>query len=146
MNRDFGIDISELIKSIEDADVVSILFPSFRKSLVIDTRFSFEDRPLIKVMPMVSSIEERLKSVARLRPHFPRPSYLAVIPWFGYVDSLTNLGVWHVIMERLVDSAQKDSVKEFYEVMKQLKSMENEEMAEVIKGNRYETIWSSSSD
>ena len=58
MNRDFGIDISELIKSIEDADVVSILFPSFRKSLVIDTRFSFEDRPLIKVMPMVSSIEE----------------------------------------------------------------------------------------
>ena len=95
---------------------------------------------------MVSSIEERLRSVARLRPNFPRPSDMAVIPWFGYVDSLTNVGVWHVIMERLVDSAQKDSVKELSDVMKQLKKLENEEMAEVIKGNRYETIWSSFPD
>ena len=146
MNRDFSTNLNDLIKSIEDADVVSILFPAFRKSLVIDTRFTFEDRPLIKVMPMVSSIEERLRSVARLRPNFPRPSDMAVIPWFGYVDSLTNVGVWHVIMERLVDSAQKDSVKELSDVMKQLKKLENEEMAEVIKGNRYETIWSSFPD
>ena len=144
MNRDYGIDLSEVMRSIASSEVVSILFPRLRRSLIIDTRFTLEDMPMIKVVPMVASFEDRLRSLKRMRPTFPRPSDVAVIPWFGYVDSLNRLGIWDLIMQRLVDSAHKDAVKECSETIRELKAIEREEMAAVIRGDGYQTIWSNS--
>ncbi len=143
MDRDFSLDLSEVMKSIENAEVMSIFFLRLRKSLIIDTRFTLEDKPMIKVVPMASSLEDRLRSLRKMRPNLPRPGDITLIPWFGYVDSLIDLGVWDRIMQRFVDSAQKDVVKECSNILKELRMLEQDEMAAVIKGEGYQTIWSS---
>ena len=91
MDRDdFAVDLEELFNDIDNAEVVSISFPTFDKSAVFDMRSSESDGPMLRLMPIVSSPRERIRSVRRLRPSFPRPTGLTVIPWHGYVDTLVQ--------------------------------------------------------
>ena len=142
MNRDFGINLDEVIKSVDSAEVISIFFPRFRKSLVIDTRFTMEDSPLIKIMPMVNSVEERLRSIRRMRRNFPRAVNITLIPWLGHVDGLIHMGIWDRIVNRFVDSAQKDAIKACADELEKLKRLEIEETASAIRGDEYYTLWS----
>ena len=142
MNRDFSLDLREIIKSIDNAEVISIIFPKFRKSLLIDTRLTLEDKPLVKIVPMVNSLEERLRSLKKMRPTFPRPVEIAVVPWFGYVSSLVKLGVWDRIVKKFVDAGNRDVVRACASILKDLKTLEQEEMLAVIKGDGYQTLWS----
>ncbi len=142
MMGDFDIDLGEVMKSVENAEVISIFFPRLRKSLIIDTRFTVEDGPLIKVVPIARSVEDRLRSLKRLRPSFPKPADVAVIPWIANVDSLIHLGVWDRIVHRFVDSAQKGAVKACSQVLWELRLLEREEMTAVIMGEGYHTLWS----
>lgn len=142
MNRDFDLDLSEIIRSIDNAEVISIILPRFRKSLLVDARLTLEDKPLIKIVPMVNSLEERLRSLRRMRPTFPKPVEIAVIPWFGYVESLVKLGVWDSVVKKFVDSGNKDAVRACAGVLRDLKILEQEELVAVIKGDGYQTLWS----
>ncbi len=142
MNRDFGLDLSEITKNIDNAEVISIIFPKFRKSLLVDARLTLEDRPLIKIVPMVNSLEERLRSLKKMRPTFPRPVEIAVVPWFGYVNSLVRLGVWECIVKKFVDSGNREAVRACSGVLKDLRTLEQEELLAVIKGDGYQTLWS----
>ena len=45
MDNDFRIDLAEVAKSIEGAEVVTLFFPILRKTLLIDIRFDVEDDP-----------------------------------------------------------------------------------------------------
>jgi hypothetical protein len=40
MDGDFRIDIDEIIRNIDSAEVISIYFPILRKAILIDTRFN----------------------------------------------------------------------------------------------------------
>ena len=101
MDRDdFAVDLEELFNDIDNAEVVSISFPTFDKSAVFDMRSSETEGPMLRIMPMVSSPRERIRSVRRLRPGFPRATNLTVIPWHGYVDTLVQNGIWQKLVER----------------------------------------------
>lgn len=43
MDGDFRIDLDDLLKNVNTADVVFIYFPVLRKTILIDTRFTAED-------------------------------------------------------------------------------------------------------
>lgn len=109
MDGDFRIDLDEVFRNIDGADVISIYFPLLRKTLLIDTRFSEEDPPMVKVVPMVGTIEERRRALRRMRPQFSRPKEIAVVPWPKYVDSLVQLGVWQRVLERFVYSGHREA-------------------------------------
>lgn len=145
MNEDFRLDLREIIQSIETADVISIFFPMFRKSLVMDTRFTAEDKPVARIMPMTGSVEERYRSIRRMRPQMPRPENLAVIPWTRHIDSMVNTGIWRKLVERFVESGHKDSVHALQGLLKELHQLEKLEMAAVVRGENYHTVWSRSS-
>ncbi|MDA0770351.1 MAG: hypothetical protein BZY79_00085 [SAR202 cluster bacterium Casp-Chloro-G4] len=142
MDNDFVFDLDEIMSSINTAEVMSIFFPTFRKSVVIDTRSNVDARPMVKIMPMVASPQERLRSIRRLRPGFPRVHNLTVVPWPRYVDSLVNLGLWERIVRRFQDSGDTEMVRQCENVLSDLIRMEKEEMAAVIRGENYQTIWS----
>ena len=143
MDSDFVFDLDEIMNSINTAEVMSIFFPTFRKAVVIDTRSNSDTGPMIKIMPMVASPQERLRSIRRLRPGLPRVHNLTVVPWPRYVDSLVSLGLWDRIIQRFQDSGDSEAVKLCDEVLADLKRLEKEEMAAVIRGDNYQTIWSS---
>ena len=142
MDSDFVFDLDELMNSINTAEVMSIFFPTFRKSVVIDTRTSSDGRPMMKIMPMVASPQERLRSIRRLRPGFPRVHNLTVVPWPRYVDSLVTLGLWERIVRRFRENNDDEMVQRCADVLSELKVLEKEEMAAVIRGENYQTIWS----
>lgn len=141
MDGDFRLDLDEVLRNIDVAEVISIYFPVLRKAMLIDTRFTVEDPPMVKVVPMAASIEERNRALRKLRPHFPKPKSITVVPWPKYVDSLVRLGVWQKIVERLVDSGHKETVRECKRVLEEMQLLEMKELSAVITGENYHTMW-----
>jgi hypothetical protein len=143
MDFDFQLDLTEVARSIETADVVAIYFPFLRKTLLIDARHSDVDPPLVKVVEMVATPEERFKSVHRLRPRFPRPESLTLIPWPKYVESLVRLGVWERVVGRFINLGFPDVVRQCKASFEELVGLEKAEMARALSGEGYKSLWES---
>ena len=141
MDFDFRLDLSEVTRAVESTDVVAIYFPLLRKTLLIDARSSDVDPPMIKVMPMVSTPEDRFKSLRRLRPRFPRPESITIIPWPKYVASLARLGVWEHIISRFVNLGFRDAVRQCEASYQELLAMEAEEIRHAVAGENYQPLW-----
>ena len=142
MNADFPVEMNEVLQTIREAEVVTILFPIIRYSLVVDTRTTSEIGPMVKAMPMTGSLEGRIRSIHQERPDFPRPDDLAVIPWPKYIASLINLGVAEALAQRLSGTGSSEAIRDFRAAIEQLARLEKAEMIQVIKGENYQTIWS----
>jgi len=144
MDGDFRINLDELLKNIANAEVISIYFPLLRKTMLIDTRYTVQDPPMIKVVPMAASGEDRHRALRRLRPHFPRPKTITVVPWPKYVESLVRLGVWEKVLEIFVHSGHKEAVQACSCALEEVYDLELEELAAVIRGDNYHTMWARS--
>jgi len=144
MDGDFRIDIDEIIRNIDSAEVISIYFPILRKAILIDTRFTEEDHPMVKIVSMASTVDERYRSLKRLRPSFPRPSAITVVPWYKYVESLLQLGIWRKVLERFVYSGHKDAVQACERAFEEISVLEIEEISSAITGENYRTMWTRS--
>jgi len=142
MDGDFRINLEEILRNIYSAEIISIYFPLLRKTILIDTRFSDNDPPMVKIVPMALTVDDRNRALRKLRPNFPRSRSLTVIPWPKYVESLVDLGIWDKVMERFVDSGHKKSVEECRNVLEEMYDLEMEELSAVIRGENYHTIWS----
>ena len=141
MNSDFIEDLEQTQKIIDDAEVMSLFIPGLRKAVVIDRRFNDTEGPLVRIMPMTASPQERLRSIRRLRPNFPRLHNLAAVPWPRYVDSLVTLGLWGHVVQRFVDSGHEEAVAACEWVLDELRRLEKAELAAVVSGENYHTIW-----
>ena len=141
MDGDFRLDVGEIQRVVENAEVLSVYFPLIRKTLLVDTRFNVGDDPVVKVLPMVDSVEERIRSVRRLRPGFPKPESITVIPWPRYVDSLVRLDIWPRLVSRFVADSQPDAVKACTNALAELRRLELEELVAAVGGQNYHTVW-----
>ena len=143
MDEDFRLDISQIFRQIKTAEVISIFFPLLGKSLLIDTRYDVEDDPLVRIVPMARNPEERLRRLQRMRPHFPRPNRLALIPWSHSSGSLQRLGIVDRITERLAAAGRKEALENLKGSLQDLAILEREELAKAISGEQYHTLWAS---
>lgn len=142
MEGNFLFEIDEVLRNVQEAEVMSIFFPSFRKALIIDMRSNADDGPMVRLMPMANSPQDRVRSIRRLRPGFPRIQNLTLIPWQRYVESLVNLGVWEKIVSRIEASGDEKAIQACEDVLVELRRLEREEMVVAISGDNYQTIWS----
>ncbi len=142
MDDDLTYDLDEVMKNLGTAEVMSLFFPTLRKSVVIDTRYNDDEGPMIRIMPMAASPQERLRSIRRLRPGFPRLQNLTLIPWPRYVDSLITLGIWDRIVNRFIASGHKEIAVSCHSILEELQRLEKTELASVVRGENYHTIWS----
>ena len=143
MDGDFELDVDEILTDLKDADVVSLFFPMFRKSLVLDLRSTENSGPMVKIMPMVASPQERMRAIRRLRPGFPRRHSLSVVAWPRYVDSLQTHGIWQRLVERIERAGHKQAAEDMDKALQELRRQEKAEMARVVMGDNYHTIWTS---
>ena len=143
MDSDYVLDLEEVIEKVENAEVMSLYFPTFGKALVVDTRFSEKEGPLVRIMRMVASPQERIRSIRRLRPGFPRPRSLTLIAWPRYVDSLVSLGIWDRVVQRLVQAGNDEAAALCEAVLGELRRLEKAGLAAVVLGEDYHTVWSS---
>ena len=142
MDEEYTHDVERVMENIDRAEVLSVFFPRLQKALVLDVRANETDGPLVRLLPMLSSPQERLRSIGKLRPGFPQPRSLTVIPWPRYVESLVELGVWERLMGRLSASGSEDAVSRGGVMLRRLRLLELEHLASVVRGKGYHTIWS----
>ena len=93
---------------------------------------------------MASSVEERSRSLKKMRPSLDRPQSITVLPWPKYINSLVDLGIWDMILNKLVDSGDSKLLKRSKLILEELYDLELKELATVINGDSYHTIWSRS--
>ena len=141
MEGNFLFDIDQVIQNVSEAEVMSVFFPTLRRSLIVDTRSNESVGPFVRLMPMARSPQDRMRSIRRLRPQFPRPANLTLIPWQRYVDSLVESGVWDQIVERIRQSGDEAAMSACSQALSDLRQMERDELVSAITGRNYHTIW-----
>ena len=145
MDGNYKHDLNLIFKHVTGSEVFAVFFPHLRKSLVVDMRPAGEDHaPFIKVLPLARSANERIRTLKRLRPGLPRATQLTAIPWVAYVGNLVSSGVWAKVFDRIKATNSPKSEAAALEAIEQLLQIERQEMAALIKGEEYETIWSRS--
>lgn len=139
MDNDFRLDLSEILAAVEKAEVLTIFFPLLGRALLVDTRSDDVEGPLVQTVPMVASVEERVHSLERLRPHFGRPRGIVAVPWFRRVESLRELGVIASISRRLARTGGcgVDCETAFQELL----HTEQKQLLAAVKGATYQTLW-----
>ena len=144
MDSDFRIDVSEVTRSISFGEVIALYFPLWRKTLLMDARSNAIDGPMIKVVPMASSPEERFRELIRMRPRFSKPESITLIPWPKYVGGLVRSGVWDHIVRRFLEIGPPEIVRQCEECLQELYRVEQEEIRNAITGENYESLWDTS--
>ena len=141
MDFGYGGGVDGVFKFIENAEVLAVFFPKFGQSVVIDVRPKEGEPPLIRVVPMARSIADRLRSIKRMRPALPRPQDIVAVPWVGYVDGMKTSGLWDKVVSRIEQAGYPESVNAAEKAFDELIRMERRELALLIMGEQYETLW-----
>ncbi|MDA1279422.1 MAG: hypothetical protein O3B95_05195 [Chloroflexi bacterium] len=141
MDFGYGDGVDDVFRFIENADVLAVFFPKFGQSVVIDVREKDGVPPLVRVVPMARSIADRLRTIKRMRPALPRPQDIVAVPWVGYVGALKSSGLWGKVVARVEATGYQDAIDETEKVFNELIRMERRELAQLIMGEQYETLW-----
>ena len=146
MEGNFLFDIDQVIQNVSEAEVMSVFFPTFRRALIVDTRTTDTIGPFVQLTPMARSPQDRMRSIRRLRPQFPRPANLTLIPWQRYVGSLVDSGVWDQIVARVRQSGDEKALASCEQALTDLRQLERDELVSAITGRNYHTLWPQGSD
>ena len=145
MDNEYALDLDQIIRTIQTAEVVTIRFALLDKRLLIDNRYNEIDGPMIRLVPRVSSYEERFKSLRRLRPRFKLPEKITAIWWPKYIPSLDTTGVWAALAHRIAATGFSGSVQDVEETYCQLLALERAEMLNAVSGEGFQTLWARAS-
>jgi hypothetical protein len=130
---DLGVDLSEILNVVNTAEVFVVMFHLFERRLLVDTRTSEQDQPLIRVVDRVRSSDERFRELMRLRPRLAAPEKIIAFQWPRTVRTMVESGVWQAITDRLTSLGSPDSA-----VLAVLHELQWEERREEIKAVRGE--------
>lgn len=141
MDNDYAINLEEIFRTIETAEVLRIRFLLLEKRLLIDNRFNELEGPMLRVVSRAGSSEESFRNLKRMRPRFPLPEKMTAIWWPKYISSLESSGVWSAVVKRVAQSGYNDSVRQCDEIFQELENLERQEVRNAIKGEGFQTIW-----
>ncbi len=135
------LNLEAITTNIAEAEVIALYFPLFRKTLIIDTRTNSATGPMVCVVEMVNTTQERVRTLRRMRPQFSRPDSITMIPWLRRVETLCTSGVWARIDARLTLCGGSQGVAEASASLDELRAYERRELRRAITGERYQTLW-----
>lgn len=146
MSDDFGLELDEILNVVDTADVLIIRFQIVADSrLLVDTRSTELDPPLVRLVPRASSVEERFRNLKQLRPRLPLPDRIMSFQWPRHVSMLAEAGVWDRIVRRVVGSGHAGAEAMCATVWRELVAAERREVVAAIRGeDRYQTLWEKS--
>jgi hypothetical protein len=112
------------------------------RRLLIDARTSEQEGPMIAVVPKANSVEERFKSLKKIRPRFPLPEKIMSFMWPRQMDTFRNSGLWAKIEERMVRLGGDAMSERCQEVFEELCRREKAEVLAAIRGGEgYQSLW-----
>jgi hypothetical protein len=144
VGAEFGIDLDEIRRVIDAAEVLVIRFSVTDRRLLIDARTNGEYGPLMKVVPPAASAEERFRSLKMLRPRFRVPERIMTFHWPRHARCLEESGVWQHLAHRVVALGRSGTAAQCDEAYRELIEEERKaEMAAIRGGEGFQTLWAS---
>jgi hypothetical protein len=142
MSDDYGVDLDEVFKLIDTADVLVVRFHIVQKRLLVDFRTKPGVGPFAAVVPRAESVEDRFRSIKRLRPEFGFPEKVSAFPWPRTIPVLLSSGVWERLSDRLIALGGEAAADLCARVMAELLQEERKEVTGAIRGaDHYQTLW-----
>ena len=75
----FYDNLNDILENVKTSEVTSIFFPYLRKSILIDLRSNDSDGPAVILTDMVSTPQERIRSLKQLRPNLHIKDYCKAV-------------------------------------------------------------------
>jgi len=142
MSEEFGVDLDQVFKVIETADVLVIRFHLIDRRLLVDFRCNQKAGPMIKVVPRAESVEDRIRSIKRMRPEFPMPERILHFQWPRSMPVLLAAGVWQRLVDRMSALGDDETTDACGRAMEELVALERKEVFGAIRGaDHYQTLW-----
>ena len=139
---DYGLDLDEVARVIDAAEVLVVRFAILDKRLLIDTRTSENEGPLIAVVPKASSVEDRFKALKKLRPRLPLPDKIMSFMWPRQMETFRASGLWDKIEGRMVSLGGEKMLEVCKAVFEELERQEKAEVVAAIRGGEsYQSLW-----
>jgi hypothetical protein len=139
---DYGLDLDEVARVIDAAEVLVVRFAILDKRLLIDARTSENDGPLITIVPKASSVEDRFKALKKLRPRFPLPDKIMSFMWPRQMETFKASGLWDKIEGRMVSLGGEEMLSACKTVFEELEHEEKAEVVAAIRGGEtYQSLW-----
>ncbi len=142
MTDEFGVDLDEVMRVVDTADVLIIRFVLIEKRLLMDARHDDQEGPLLALVPRAGSIEVRVLHLKEMRPRFPIPSQLMSFLWPRGAVALRSSGVWQRIVDRLAKGSLPDMAERCEQVFDQILQEEQAETMKAVRGEGgYYSLW-----
>lgn len=134
------IDLEELRRVVDNADVFTIGFRMFPERLIIDTRSTDDTPPMVRVVEPVTSVEERFFWLGRERPQFSVPERFTFFVWPHSLRYFDESGLSDMIRDRVcpVSEVCEDQVRRS---IHDLRVLERKAEGDAITGRNYQTLW-----
>jgi hypothetical protein len=141
MNTEFGIDLDEVRRVIDAADVLVVRFTITDRRLLVDCRTSDTEGPMVRVVPPVASGEERFKALKIMRPRFRTPERILTFQWPRHAVALAEAGVWDHLV-RKVTGIRAGAAEQCSAAWHELLGEERKTEVAAVRGDEgFKTIW-----
>lgn len=142
MTIEYGIDLDEVRRVIDAAEVLVVRFSVCDQRLLVDARTNDDFGPLIKLVPRAGSAEERFRSVKVLRPRFRVPQRIMTFHWPRHARAMKDAGIWDHLARRLVGLGWPETAAQCDEAYRELLERERQvEIAAVLGAEGFQTLW-----
>lgn len=142
MSDEYGVDLDEVRKVIETAEVLVVRFHLVSNRLLVDFRQRPGVGPFLAIVPRAESVEDRFRSIKKLRPEFPFPEKVMSFAWPRSMPVLLASGVWEHLVQRMTNLGGDEAAQLCGVVMDQLLTEERREVIGAIRGDQqYQTLW-----
>lgn len=142
LNADYGIDLDEVRRVIDAADVLVVRLSVTDRRLLVDARTQDDEGPLVRVVPPVTSGEERFRSLKVMRPRFKTPDRILTFQWPRHARALVEAGVWEHLAKRVCALGWSETAAQCDEAIQELIDEERRvEVAAIRGGDAFKTLW-----
>ena len=134
------VDLEELRKVVENADVFTIGFRMFPERLIIDARTGDGSGSMVRVVEPVASVEERFFWLGKERPAFGVPERFTFFVWPHSIRFFEESGLEEIIRQR-ISPDDPEAGPQVAESIARLYQLENRATADAITGKNHHTLW-----
>jgi hypothetical protein len=136
------IDLDEVRKVVEQCDVFTIGFRLFPDRVIVDTRTSGDEGPMLEVVEPVSTVEERFFWLGQRRPTFGVPERFTFFVWPHSIQHLEESGLMDRIRQRMYPLDESGELgRSVAKSTLRLHALERRATREAITGKNYHTLW-----
>jgi hypothetical protein len=138
------VDVEAVHDLLRRADVLAIGFPLFPERLLIDTRTSGDEGPLVAIVEPVATVQERYLWLGKHRGNFGAPEAFSFFTWPHTVRGMGERDILAPLRSRLAD-VSNDGGEMLDQALERLAGLEQNAIRDAIKGSpAWRAVWEKS--